>query len=156
MSPGWVVGAVVGTALVVVLTALVVRLLTVVSTIETSLVGQRQEVRRLRDGVGPRVARPSSLLLLLEPQLLDHRALAADIRAAGQSALTLPVRIRVADSDAGRELVAGFPVPVEFERRTLPMTADAPAVLVLDEAGQVLTGGAAASVADVRALVAAV
>jgi hypothetical protein len=157
VTPGWVAAAVLVTALVVVLTLLVLRLLAAVEKLEGTVARQHRTISRLqRDGTGsagPRGSSPSSLLVLLEPEVSTHRTLAADIRAQGGLPVGLPARVRVADSESGRALVAHFPLPVEFEQRTQLMTSEAPSALLLDAAGQVIGGGSPTSVAELRSLV---
>jgi hypothetical protein len=157
VTPGWVAAAVLGAALVGVLTVVTLRLLRSASALADDLKDVRGRVVRLekelRAGGGGGPVRASSLLVLLEPRVLEHRQLAADIRAHQGLPVGLPTRLRVTDSDAGRALVGDFPLPVEFEQRTRPMEPDAPAVLVLDRSGQVMGGGVAASVSEVRDLV---
>ncbi len=159
MTPGWVAAAALGAVLVAVLTMLTLRLLRAQAGVADDLVALRTRVRTvegtLREGgaTGAAAPRPSSVLVLLEPDLLEHRRLAADIRAHRGVPVGVPARLRVADSDAGRELVADFPVDVEFEQRTHPLTPDIPSVLVLDRQGLVVSGGTAASVGEVRELV---
>lgn len=158
-SPAWVVAFVAAAALVALLTYVTLRLLRAQADLATSVAAQSGRLGRLETELrsGERspgaVSAPSSVLLLLEPAVPEHRQLAADIRAAGAVSVGVPTRLRVADSDAGRALVDGFPVDVEFERRTRPMSGDVPSVLVLDRQGKVVAGGVASSVVAVRELV---
>lgn len=153
MTPGWVAAGVLLTVLTLGLTVLVLRLLSAVSSLDSTVA---QHHRRLAQGAGEPTevsGTPSSVLVLLEPSLADHRSLAADIRASGGLPVGLPSRLRVTESAAGHALVADFPVPVEFETRSVPMTAEAPSALVLDRSGRVVAGGTPTSVAALRTIV---
>lgn|GEM_PF-4939894 len=158
-SPAWVAAFVAAAALVALLTGVTLRLLRAQADLATSMAAQSGRLERLETQVGSgevssrASSTPSSVLLLLEPAVPEHRQLAADIRAAGAVSVGVPARLRVADSDAGRALVDAFPVDVEFERRTQPMSGEVPSVLVLDRQGRVVAGGVASSVLAVRELV---
>jgi hypothetical protein len=160
MSPAWVVAALLLALLVACLTVVVVRLLTVISSIEVSLTRVHRELAALRQpATGMSFSAlpvPASVLVTLEPDLDATRSLALDITAMGGLGVGLPARVLVPDTPEGRALAETLPLPVELEHRSGPVPDGFPSVVVLDASGAVLTKGSPASVADVQALVAAV
>jgi hypothetical protein len=154
VTPGWVAAGVLLTVLTLGLTVLVLRLLGAVSSLDSTVAQHHRQLAQRAGEPADTPGTPSSVLVLLEPSLADHRSLAADIRASGGLPVGLPTRLRVSESAAGRALVADFPVPVEFETRSVPMTAGAPSALVLDRSGRVVAGGTPSSVAALRTIVA--
>jgi hypothetical protein len=163
MSGAWVAAGLVLTLLVVALTAVVVRLLAIISSMERALGRHSRELAILRHdltvptgaGIPAAVAAPQSVLVTLEPDLESTRSLALDLVAMGGIELDLPLRVLVPDSDEGRALASDLPLPVEMERRDGPVPAGFPSAVVLGADGAVLAKGSPASVADLRALVAA-
>lgn len=163
MSPAWVAAGLLLTLLVVALTAVVVRLLAIISSLERALFRLSREVASLRQqqlgptgglAVLPAVPVAASVLVTLEPDLDSTRSLALDIVAMGGLDLDLPIRVLVPDSAEGRALASDLPVPVELEHRDGPVPDGFPSAVVLGPQGAVLAKGTPASVADLRALVA--
>ena len=154
MTPGWVAAGALLTVLTLGLTVLVLRLLGAVSSLDQTVAQHHRQLAQGRAGESADTSgTPSSVLVLLEPSVADHRSLAADIRASGGLPVGLPTRLRVSESPAGRALVADFPLPVVFETRSVPTTPEAPFALVLDRSGRVVGGGTPSSVAQLRTIV---
>jgi hypothetical protein len=168
VSTAWIVAAGVLTALVVALTAILVRVMEAQRVLEQTVARQQSSItslrRRLDQGGVPqstgmdRVAAqpwaPASVVVMLEPDRPDDQALVDDLRTTGSPSVAVPVALYAPDDESGRDLVADLGTDVSFFYRDAPLSEGFPSVVVLDADGAVLTTGSPSAVADLEAMVA--
>lgn len=159
MSGSWIVAVGALWLLVLALSVVLARLLRVVASQDRHLAILREKVGRLEARTGltaaPAASRAAVVHLTFDPDCDKCRDLALDAQVAGFADLSIPVRVFVPDTPAGRELGAQLPGAVEYQRSigAEPTPPGFPHALVLTEEGAVLAKGNPATVADLDRLI---